>query len=92
VQFWFSEELEPAFSSVTVRNQSGEVIAEGLVSEDDRTLLSARLPADLPDGAYVSELRIAFASDGHVVVETRVFFVGEAVGKDFARQRWNVDA
>ncbi|MBL8131805.1 MAG: copper resistance protein CopC/CopD [Anaerolineae bacterium] len=80
VQFWFSEDLEPQFSAVTVRDQAGRMVAQGGVAAEDRTLLSARLPASLPDGAYVSELRIAFASDGHVIVETRVFFVGEASG------------
>ncbi len=79
LQYWFSEALEPAFSALTVRNQAGEEIASGAVSEDDDSLLTARLPADLGDGAYVVELRIAFASDGHVVAESRVFFVGEAV-------------
>jgi copper transport protein len=79
LQYWFSEPLEAAFSALTVRDQAGHVIASGSVSEDDDTLLTARLPANLPDGAYVAELRIAFASDGHVVVETGVFFVGEAV-------------
>jgi copper transport protein len=80
VQYWFSEDLEPAFSGLTVRDQNGQVVATGGVAEADRSLLTARLPANLPDGAYVSELRIAFASDGHVVVESRVFFVGETVG------------
>ena len=80
IQFWFSEDLEPEFSSVTVRNQSGEVLATGGVSPDDYSLLEARLPTNLPDGAYINELRIAFASDGHVVVESRVFFVGEVDG------------
>jgi copper transport protein len=80
VQYWFSEELEPEFSSITVRNQVGEVLTTGGVSPDDYSLLEARLPTNLADGAYTSELRIAFASDGHVVVESRVFFVGEADG------------
>lgn len=76
VQVWFSEELEPAFSVLTVRNQAGDPVAQGGVDEVDHTLMSARLPPNLPDGAYVSELRVAFASDGHVIVETRVFFIG----------------
>lgn len=80
LQYWFSESLEAAFSSVTVRDQAGHVIATGGVSGDNAALLSVRLPNDLPDGAYVAELRIAFASDGHVVTDTRLFFVGAAVG------------
>ncbi|MBE2181959.1 MAG: CopD family protein [Anaerolineae bacterium] len=77
VQYWFSEPLEPDFSTVMVRNASGETVAQGGVNENASNLLEARLPSSLPDGAYMSELRIAFASDGHVIVETRSFFVGE---------------
>jgi putative copper export protein len=80
LQYWFSEDLEPEFSSITVRDQVGNVVATGGVSPDDSSLMEARLPTNLPDGAYVNELRVAFASDGHVIVESRVFFVGEAVG------------
>src|SRR5688572_5302806 len=29
VQYWFSEDLEPEFSSITVRDQSGNVVATG---------------------------------------------------------------
>jgi putative copper export protein/methionine-rich copper-binding protein CopC len=80
VQYWFSEALEPDFSEIHIRDQSGEIIASGGVPEDDTALLTARLPSDLPDGAYIVELRPAFASDGHVLAESRVFFVGEEVG------------
>ena len=79
VQYWFSEGLEPDFSAITVRDAEGNTVATGGVDPDNNTLLSARLPTDLADGAYISDLRIAFASDGHVIVETRVFFVGEQV-------------
>ncbi len=79
VQYWFSEALEPEFSRVTVRDQAGQVVAEGGLSEQDDKLLTARLPTGLADGAYIVELRLAFASDGHVIVETRTFFVGAVV-------------
>jgi copper transport protein len=80
LQYWFSEDLEPEFSSITVRDQNGNVIAIGGTAEGDNSLLTVRLPTELPDGAYVAELRIAFASDGHVTIESRVFFMGEVVG------------
>lgn len=79
VQYWFSEALEPDFSTVTVRDTSGTIVAEGGVSENDDKLMTARLPGSLPDGAYIVDLRLAFASDGHVIFESRTFFVGEAV-------------
>lgn len=78
VQIWFSEPLEPEFSQITVSNAAGEVIASANASPDDPSLLAVRLPPGLPDGAYSVDLRIAFASDGHVINERRVFFVGEA--------------
>ena len=80
LQYWFSEDLEPRFSELNLRNQSGDIIATGGVDENNRTLLSLQVPPELPDGAYIVELRPAFASDGHVVAESRVFFVGEEVG------------
>ncbi len=79
IQYWFSENLEPEFTSITVRDQAGSVIATGGVDAKDFSLLSTRLPPNLPDGAYIAELRTAFASDGHVIVESQVFFIGDAV-------------
>ncbi len=78
LQYWFSEPLEARFSVIRLRNAAGELLAEGSVSENDNSLLNLRVPAALPDGAYVVELRPAFASDGHVVAESRVFTVGSA--------------
>ncbi len=80
LQYWFSEDLEPRFSEIHLRDQAGGVIASGGVDEANHALLTLRVPAVLPDGAYVVELRPAFASDGHVIAESRVFFVGEEVG------------
>ncbi len=80
LQYWFSEDLEPRFSEIKLRDQSGVVIASGSVDAKNHALLSLRVPAGLGDGAYIVELRPAFASDGHVIAESRVFFVGEEVG------------
>lgn len=80
LQYWFSEDLEPRFSEINLRDQSGAIIASGAVDETNHALLTLRVPAGLRDGAYIVELRPAFASDGHVIAESRVFFVGEEVG------------
>ncbi len=80
LQYWFSEDLEPRFSEIHLRDQSGAILASGAVDPGNRALLSLRVPPGLPDGAYIVELRPAFASDGHVIAESRVFFVGEEVG------------
>ena len=79
LQYWFSEALEPNFSGINLRNDRGDILAEGGVSESDDTLLTLRVPQDLAEGAYIVELRPAFASDGHVVIESRVFFVGDEI-------------
>ena len=79
LQYWFSEGLEPRFTSLTLRDQKGNVVATGEVSPDNNALLAARLPRNLPDGAYIVDMRIAFASDGHVIAQSLVFFVGKEV-------------
>jgi copper transport protein len=77
VQYWFSEGLETNFSTLSVRAPNGEIVATSGVAAEDERLMSARLPSGLPNGAYIVELRLAFASDGHVITETQAFFVGE---------------
>ena len=72
VQYWFSESLEPAFSKLTVRDANGEIVASGGTDPDAPTLLSAALPNGLPDGAYIADLRLAFASDGQTAKRARV--------------------
>ena len=80
LQYWFSEDLEPRFSEINLRDQTGTVLATGGVDSQNQTLLSLQVPPNLPDGAYIVDLRPAFSSDGHVVAESRVFFVGEEIG------------
>src|ERR1700750_358564 len=70
LQYWFSEGLEPRFTTLTLRDQKGNVVATGAVSPDNNSLLAARLPHNLPDGAYIVDMRIAFASDGHVIAQS----------------------
>lgn len=83
VQYWFSESLERDYSTLTIRDSEGAIVAQGSVDARDATLLTVRLPTTLPDGAYLSELRIAFASDGHVIYDTRTFFVGVSADSGF---------
>ena len=78
LRYWFSESLEPAFSALTLRRQDGSIVAEGGVDPDNPLQMNLAVPAGLVDGVYLVDLRPAFASDGHVVPETRVFFLGQA--------------
>lgn len=91
LQYWFSEALEPSFSAIRLRDQGGAVLAEGGVDPDNHALMALRVPPGLPDGAYVVELRPAFASDGHVVAESRVFFVGAEVAGVAGSSGYTVD-
>lgn len=82
VQIWFSEGLEPTFSTIEVFNQGGEQVdlGDGGVDEQNSAKLVVSLPLDLPQGAYLVKMRPAFTSDGHAVNDTLVFWVGEQVG------------
>ncbi len=80
LQYWFSEDLEPRFSELLLRDATGDIIASGGVDANNSTLLTLTLPPNtLADGAYVVELRPAFASDAHVVVSSQVFFIGTEI-------------
>lgn len=81
VQVWFSEGLERGFSTITVVNQQGErVDIEGGLDAQNTAKLVAKLPPNLPDGAYLVKLRPVFTSDGHGVSDTLVFWVGQPAG------------
>lgn len=53
VRLWFTENLEPAFSTVRVVDRSGKQVDKGdkRVDAADRTLIEVSLPS-LPPGAY----------------------------------------
>ena len=53
VKIWFTEEIEPAFSTMKVLDAGGKQVDSGDVHVDakDKTLLSVSLPA-LPAGEY----------------------------------------
>ena len=65
VKIWFDGALEPIFSTLTVQDASGHVVAKGAVTagEPDPTLLQAPLPK-LGPGAYQVQWSVV-ARDGH---------------------------
>ena len=67
VQLWFSERLEPAFSSASVWSASGKQVdkRDAAVSSDDPKELAVSLSA-LEPGIYTVRFRI-LSVDGHVV-------------------------
>ncbi len=65
VRIWFDSALEPAFSTITIRNSKNEEVdkRDGHVNPSDPTLLEVNVPP-LPDGAY-RVLWNVVARDGH---------------------------
>jgi copper transport protein len=79
IQVWFTENLEPKFSEIILTNQKGEAIplTETGVNPKTPAQLSARIPSNLPNGAYLATVHAAFASDGHVGTDAIIFWVGQ---------------
>jgi methionine-rich copper-binding protein CopC len=65
VRIWFDGVLEPLFSTLHVRNTSGQQVdrGDGHVDESDKTLLEGSLP-NLPPGTYRVFWSVV-ARDGH---------------------------
>jgi len=66
IRLWFTQKLEPAFSSVRVLDRNGSPVGRGDARVDgtDATLLRVSLPA-LPPGAYRVTWRV-LSVDSHV--------------------------
>jgi len=66
VQIWFTQALEPAFTTVTITNEAGAQIDKGdkHVDANDPTLLEVSLP-QLPPGDYTVNWH-ALSVDTHV--------------------------
>jgi methionine-rich copper-binding protein CopC len=75
VALWFTQELEPAFSSVRVLDQGNHRQDKGdaKVAADDATLLQVSLP-QLPPGRYRVEWRV-LSVDTHVTEGDFTFVV-----------------
>jgi methionine-rich copper-binding protein CopC len=73
----FNEKLEPAFSSVIVRDAAGKQIdkGDGKVDTSDRTLIRVTLPT-LEPGVYKVEWR-AMSADTHKINGDFTFKVGQ---------------
>ncbi|MBI2161615.1 MAG: copper resistance protein CopC [Candidatus Rokubacteria bacterium] len=75
VELWFSERLEPAYSSVTVTDAAGTRVdfRDVTVGPDDPRRLTVSLPPLMP-GRYVVTFRV-LSVDGHVVESSFPFTV-----------------
>lgn len=80
VTVWFSEPVEPGFSTITVLYEDGSTADAGnnLVSPADQTQLSVSLK-ETRNGTYIVSWRALSAVDGHLTSGSYVFSVGEPI-------------
>jgi len=81
INIWFNEPLQPDTGSVSIISGSGESIEALSVQHDpdDDTLITAEIPPNLPDAAYIVTVRAVVVSDGHEPTGSFVFWVGEKI-------------
>jgi methionine-rich copper-binding protein CopC len=73
----FTEELEPAFSTIEVRNESGAVVSSGKAQVDAKRRTQMRVPLkSLPPGTYKVIWRV-LSVDTHRTQGDFTFRVGQ---------------
>lgn len=77
VQMWFTEALNPVFSTAVVVNAENKRVdnRDARVSPGDQTEMDLTLPANLPPDVYVVIYRTDSADDGHVLRGSFLFTV-----------------
>src|SRR5690242_7825104 len=77
VRMWFSEALNPAFSTAVVVNaQNKRVDKRGAhVSPNDQTEMDVALQPDLPPSVYIVIWRTDSADDGHILRGSFIFSI-----------------
>jgi copper transport protein len=78
VQLWFSEELEPSFSSAVIydANRKPVDLGDSHVAPDDQRSLIVGVKPGLPNGTYVIAWTTQSRQDGHIVRGAVPFGVG----------------
>ncbi len=77
IELFFSEQLDPTFSSITVLNADGTAIdnKDARVDTSDPTHMVVSVPS-LPDGVYTVSWKALSAADGHLTTGAFPFAVG----------------
>src|SRR3990172_4806520 len=78
VVLWFSEPVDPAFTSATVTDDQGRRVSRDAALSADRRVLQTPV-ADLSSGLYTVRWRVLSAVDGPIPSGAFVFAVGQAV-------------
>ncbi len=82
VQMWFSEDLNPSFSTAAVINASSQRVDNGdaHVSPNDSTEMDLTLKPNLPPAVYIVLWRSDSNADGHVLRGSFIFSVANPDG------------
>ncbi|HEU5229589.1 MAG TPA: copper resistance protein CopC [Ktedonobacteraceae bacterium] len=77
VRLWFSEDLNPTFSTASVTNSHNQKVDTGQshVSSSDPRELDVQLSPNLPTSVYIVIWRSQSAADGHVLTGSFLFTV-----------------
>jgi methionine-rich copper-binding protein CopC len=81
IRLWFSEGVEPKFSTFTLLDTNGQTVntPTSQVDPADNTQLFMRPPA-LPNGLYTVVWHTVSAEDGHAVTGSFAFSIGISLG------------
>ena len=82
VRMWFSEDLNPAFSTAVVVNQTNQRVdkADAHVTSTDPREMDVSLSPNLPPAVYVVVWRTDSADDGHILRGSFLFTIKRADG------------
>ena len=82
VRMWFSEALNPAFSTAVVVNGENKQVDNRVahVSTSDQTEMDVSLQPNLPPAVYIVIWRTDSAADGHILRGSFIFSIANADG------------
>jgi copper transport protein len=82
VRIWYSEALNPAFSTAVVVNGENKRVdnRDAHVSSNDQTEMDVTLQPNLPPAVYIVIWRTDSAADGHILRGSFIFSVANADG------------
>ena len=82
VRMWFSEALNPAFSTAVVVNGGNKQVdnSNAHVSTSDQTEMDVSLQPNLPPAVYIVIWRTDSADDGHILRGSFIFSIANADG------------
>lgn len=77
IRLWFTEALEPDFSTIKLRNADGDIL-ETPPAQVQNAFELVLVPGELPDGIYTVSWKVISQTDGHLTQGSFSFAVGNA--------------